>query len=187
MKTNISLDDLFGDKIREIREKEFMPDVTWFSSMDEELNSTYMTKYPFNSFEDIPSDTSGLIYPTFEDINFELPPLLKPESISRLPLRLQKKPIILHVDGLLLLSHLGKDAFCIDPRRWQRIKKYVSEGKVIYPEGLDGEFGILDGRHRTLLLMQLYRRRIVPVVVDERCSEKFIENAKKLNALKTNG
>lgn len=38
LKTNISLDDLFGDKIKE-REKEFMPDVTWFSSMDEELNS----------------------------------------------------------------------------------------------------------------------------------------------------
>ncbi|EOZ9091395.1 hypothetical protein ACQX9V_001424 [Escherichia coli] len=184
-KLNISLDDIFGDKIKEMRErdKEFIPDVTWFAKMDIERMNTYMTKYLFNSFEEIPQDNSGLSYPEFENIDFKLPDLLKPESIARLPLKFQKKPIILYVDGILLLRNLGKGAFCIDPRRWHRIKTYISKGTVIYPEGTNDEFGISDGRHRTLLLMQLYKRRTIPVVIDERNSKKFIENARKINAL----
>ncbi|MCZ4672637.1 hypothetical protein O1614_19175 [Proteus mirabilis] len=93
------------------------------------------------------------------------------------------KPLI-EVDGLLFLKNLGKGAFCIDPRRWHRIKTYIAQGNVTYPEGLNDEFGVFDGRHRTLLLMQLYKRRFVPVVVDEKQSKEFIAAAKQLKALK---
>lgn len=74
-KINIRLDDIFGEKIKEIRdrEKNYMPDVNWFAKMDMERMNTYMTKYQFNSFEDIPPDRSGLSFPPFEEINFELP------------------------------------------------------------------------------------------------------------------
>lgn len=184
---NIGLEQMFGEKIREIRErdKEFIPDVNWFSSMNMEKMNTYMPKYQFRAFEEIPSDTTGLTYPAFEDINFELPSLFMPEHNEQLPEKLQRKPVIVQVDGLLLLKHLGTGAFCIDPRRWHRIKTYISRGTVIYPEGLINEFGVSDGRHRTLLLMQLYRRRIIPVVVDEKHTDKFIAGAKKNYALKS--
>lgn len=185
-KCRINLDEIFGEQIKEIRErdKEFIPDVNWFAKMDMDRFDTYMTKYQFDSFEDIPKDTSGLTFPAFEDINFELPSHLKPELISRLPSRLQKKPKILQVDGLLLLKHLGKGAFCIDPRRWHRIKTYISKGKVTYPEGTTKNFGISDGRHRTLLLMQLYKRRFIPIVLDGNNSQNFITEAQRLGALK---
>ncbi|RLO18082.1 hypothetical protein D1220_20945 [Klebsiella pneumoniae] len=51
-------------------------------------------------------------------------------------------------------------------------------------EGLTREFGVSDGRHRTLLLMQLYKLRYVLVVLDDKCAEKFMAGAKELNALK---
>ncbi|QXB07858.1 hypothetical protein I6L80_20985 (plasmid) [Providencia rettgeri] len=143
-----------------------------------------MTKFQFNSFEEIPQDMSNLSFPPFEEINFELPSLLKPEHIAKLPQQYQKKPIIIEVDGLLFLKNRGKDAFCIDPRRWHRIKTYISKGCVTYPEGLNDNFGVFDGTHRTLLLMQLYKRRFVPVVVDENKSKEFIVAAKRLKALK---
>lgn len=185
-KINISLNDCFGEKIKMIREREknFSPDINWFSKMDIERLDTYMTKFQFNSFEEIPQDMSNFSYPPFEEINFELPSLLKPEHIAKLPLQHQKKPIIIEVDGLLFLKNLGKGAFCIDPRRWHRIKTYIAQGNVTYPEGLNDEFGVFDGRHRTLLLMQLYKRRFVPAVVDEKQSKEFIAAAKRLKALK---
>lgn len=185
-KINIRLDDIFGEKIKEIRdrEKNYIPDVNWFAKMDMERMNTYMTKYQFNSFEDIPPDRSGLSFPPFEEINFELPSLVKPELIAKLPSKYRKKPLIIEVDGLLFLKNLGRGTFCIDPRRWHRIKTYISNGNVIYPEGLFNDFGVSDGRHRTLLLMQLYKRRFIPVVIDERYSQQFITTAKRLKALK---
>lgn len=59
MKVNISLEDLFGDKIREMRERDkvFLPKPEWFSGIETDLDTfmqTYMTKYPFTSFEEIP-------------------------------------------------------------------------------------------------------------------------------------
>lgn len=186
-KINMSLEELFGDKIKEIREreKEFLPDVNWFSSMDVEKINTFMTKYQFDGFDDIPADASGFTFPAFENINFELPPHFQSEITARLPEEHQRKPMIMWVDGLLLLKHLGKGAFCIDPRRWHHIKTYISKGNVTYPEGLYNEFGVSDGRHRALLLMQLYKRRFIPVVIDEKYSESFIAGARSLNALET--
>ncbi|PWW11066.1 hypothetical protein [Pantoea sp. AG702] len=183
---NMSLEEMCGEKIREIRErdKEFLPDVNWFSRMDTEKMHTYMAKYQFSAFEDIPSDNSGLCFPAFGELQFELPPVFQPELNARLPVSRQRKPVIVQVDGLLFLKHLGAGAFCIDPRRWHTIKTYISKGTVIYPKGLTREFGVSDGRHRTLLLMQLYKIRYVPVVLDEKCAEKFLGGAKKLNALK---
>ncbi|HAN4252094.1 TPA: hypothetical protein IFB71_004792, partial [Escherichia coli] len=58
-----------------------------------------------------------------------------------------------------------------------------SKGYVEYPEASNSEFGVSDGRHRTLLLMQLYNRKTVPVVVAEREYEKFILDAKANGAI----
>lgn len=59
MEVNISLEDLFGDSIREMRERDkaFLPEPEWFSRIETDLDTfmqTYMTKYPFTSFEAIP-------------------------------------------------------------------------------------------------------------------------------------
>ncbi|BAX15467.1 MULTISPECIES: hypothetical protein [Enterobacteriaceae] len=174
MKEGWRLDDIFGDSIKEIRErdKKFLPEVSWFSNMDIEKLNDYMTKYPFDSFESIPKDDSGLTFPVFENIIFTLP-----VRYRHCPTR------IVYVDGLAFLKKLGDGAFCIDPRRWHKIKKYISKGYVEYPEASNSEFGVSDGRHRTLLLMQLYNRKTVPVVVAEREYEKFILDAKANGAI----
>lgn len=172
-----SLEDIFGDSIREMRErdKEFLPKTEWFSRIETDLDTfmqTYMTKYPFKSFEAIPRDESGLAFPAFEDLQFYLP----------LPLRHQPVKIV-EVDGLAFLSVLGDDAFCIDPRRWHRIKTYIAKGTVEYPQVSVMHSGVSDGRHRTLLLMQLYNRKTIPVVVPESHYETFMAEAKNNDAV----
>ncbi|HCB2860433.1 TPA: hypothetical protein N3447_005104 [Klebsiella aerogenes] len=131
-----------------------------------------MTKYPFTSFEEIPRDESGLTYPAFEDLQFYLP----------LPFRREPAKIV-EVDGLVFLENLGDEAFRIDPRRWHRIKTYIAKGRVEYPQATVRGFGVSDGRHRTLLLMQLYNRRTIPVVVPERHYEQFMSDAKSRGAI----
>lgn len=74
----VSLEDLFGDSIRKMRERDkaFLPKPEWFSKIETDLDTfmqTYMTKYPFRSFEAIPRDESGLTFPAFEDLQFYLP------------------------------------------------------------------------------------------------------------------
>ncbi|MED7793120.1 hypothetical protein TB147_17600 [Klebsiella aerogenes] len=177
MKVNISLEDMFGDSVREMRErdKEFLPKTEWFSRIETDLDSfmqTYMTKYPFTSFEAIPRDTSGLTYPAFEDLQFYLP---KPLCYE--PTR------IVEVDGLAFVGVLGDEAFRIDPRRWHRIKTYIAKGTVEYPEVSINHFGVSNGRHRALLLMQLYNRRIIPAVLKESHYEAFMAQSKGSNAI----
>lgn len=177
MKVNISLEDLFGDKIREIRERDkaFLPKPEWFCRIETDLDTfmqTCMTKYPFTSFEAIPRDESGLTFPAFEDLQFYLPPSLRHQPVR-----------IVEVDGLAFLSVLGDGAFCIDPRRWHRIKTYIAKGTVEYPQVSVRDSGVSDGRHRTLLLMQLYNRRTIPVVVPESHYETFMAEAKNMGAI----
>lgn len=169
----LSLEDIFGDRIREMREreKEFLPKIEWFSRIETDLNTfmqTFMTKYPFMSFEAIPRDESGLTFPAFEDLQFYLPSLLRHKPVK-----------IVEVNGLAFLGVLGDGAFCIDPRRWHRIKTYIAKGNVEYPQASLMHSGVSDGRHRTLLLMQLYNRRTIPVVVPESHYETFMAKAKK--------
>lgn len=177
MEVNISLEDLFGDSIREMRERDkaFLPKPEWFSRIETDLDTfmqTYMTKYPFTSFEAIPRDESGLTFPTFEDLQFYLPQSLCHQSTK-----------IVEVDGLAFLSVLGDGAFCIDPRRWHRIKTYIAKGTVEYPQVSVRDSGVSDGRHRTLLLMQLYNRRTIPVVVPESHYGTFMAEAKNMGAI----
>ncbi|HCM1919186.1 TPA: hypothetical protein N3A33_005274 [Salmonella enterica subsp. salamae serovar 28:r:e,n,z15] len=124
-----------------------------------------MTKYPFTSFEAIPRDESGLTYPAFEDLQFYLPQ----------PLRHQPTRIV-EVDGLAFLSVLGDGAFCIDPRRWHRIKTYIAKGTVEYPQVSVRDSGLSDGR-------QLYNRRTIPVVVPESHYGTFMTEAKNMGAI----
>lgn len=173
----LSLEDILGDSIRGMRkqDKEFLPKTEWFSRIETDLDTfmqTYMTKYPFMSFEAIPRDESGLTFPAFEDLQFYLP----------LPLRHQPVKIV-EVDGLAFLSVLGDGAFCIDPRRWHKIKTYIAKGTVEYPQVSVMHSGVSDGRHRTLLLMQLYNRKTIPVVVPESHYETFMglpQNSEKI-------
>ncbi len=177
MKVNISLEELFSDKIREMRERDkaFLPKPEWFSRIETDLDTfmqTCMTKYPFTSFEAIPRDESGLTFPAFEDLQFYLP-----RSLLHQPVR------IVEVDGLAFLSVLGDGAFCIDPRRWHRIKTYIAKGTVEYPQVSVRDSGVSDGRHRTLLLMQLYNRRTIPVAVPESHYETFMAEVKNMGAI----
>lgn len=174
MELNLSLEDMFGEQIKEMRERDkaFLPDVSWFSKMDPDRLNTYMTKYPFESFEAIPRDSSGLNFPSFEDIEFTLPPMLRSRPAK-----------IVYVDGMVFLKKLGTGAFCIDPRRWHKIKTYIAKGTVEYPEASKREFGVSDGRHRTLLLMQLYGRKTIPVAVAESWYDEFIAEAGRCGAV----
>ncbi|MDP2534198.1 hypothetical protein Q8W16_23220, partial [Photobacterium damselae subsp. piscicida] len=100
---------------------EIRPDPLSFSNFQEN-EFPPDSKYPFESFTNIPEDTSGLSYPEYDNLTFTLPTVY-----NYLPFE------IVEVKGLTLLSHLGKDAFCIDPRRWHRVKQYISNGIVEYP------------------------------------------------------
>ena len=117
-------------------------------------------------------DESGLTFPAFEDLQFYLP-----QSLRHQPTK------IVEVDGLAFLSVLGDGAFCIDPRRWHRIKTYIAKGTVEYPQVSVRDSGVSDGRHRTLLLMQLYNRRTIPVVVPESHYGTFMTEAKNMGAI----
>lgn len=57
----VNLEDIFGDRIKAMREreKEFLPDAEWFSKIEQDRLDTFMTKYPFPSFDAIPQDSSG--------------------------------------------------------------------------------------------------------------------------------
>lgn len=89
MEVNISLEDLFGDSIREMRERDkgVLPEPEWFSRIETDLDTfmqTYMTKYPFTSFEAIP----GRVGP-------HVPGFLRTCSfICRSPLRHQPTKIV---------------------------------------------------------------------------------------------
>ncbi|MFN1149988.1 hypothetical protein [Serratia liquefaciens] len=170
----VNIEDIFGDNIRarREREKEFLPDVEWFSKIEPDRLDTFMTKYPFPSFDAIPQDNSGLTFPLFEDLQFYLPPNLRYEPTK-----------MIEIDGLAFLENLGDGAFCIDPRRWHKIKTYIAKGTVEYPQASVRKFGVSDGRHRTLLLMQLYNRRTIPVVIPENHYDKFMADAKRLGAV----
>lgn len=172
-----NLEDIFGDSIREMRERDkvFLPKTEWFSKIEADLDTfmqTYMTKYPFTSFDAIPQDESGLTFPAYGDLQFYLPLTLRDQPVK-----------IVEVDGLAFLSVLGDGAFCIDPRRWHRIKTYIAKGTVEYPQASAMDSGVADGRHRTLLLMQLYNRRTIPVVVPESHYETFMAEAKSNGAV----
>lgn len=170
----VNLEDIFGDRIKAMREreKEFLPDVEWFSKIEQDRLDTFMTKYPFPSFDAIPLDSSGFTFPSFEDLQFYLPQQLRSQPSK-----------IVEVDGLAFLNVLGDGAFCIDPRRWHKIKTYIAKGTVEYPQASVRQFGVSDGRHRTLLLMQLYNRRTIPVVIPENHYDKFMADAKSLGAV----
>jgi len=170
----VNIEGIFGDiiKARREREKAFLPDAEWFSKIEPDKLDTFMTKYPFPSFDAIPQDSSGFTFPSFEDLQFYLPQQLRSQSSK-----------IVEVDGLAFLENLGDGAFCIDPRRWHKIKTYIAKGIVEYPQASVRQFGVSDGRHRTLLLMQLYNRRTIPVVIPENHYDKFIADAKRLGAV----
>ncbi|WP_279051947.1 hypothetical protein [Cedecea davisae] len=170
----VNLEDIFGDRIKAMREreKEFLPDVEWFSKIEQDRLGTFMTKYPFPSFDAILQDSSGFTFSSFEDLQFYLPQQLRSQPSK-----------IVEVDGLAFLNVLEDGAFCIDPRRWYKIKTYIAKGIVEYPQASVRQFGVSDGRHRTLLLMQLYNRRTIPVVIPENHYNKFMADAKSLGAL----
>lgn len=150
--TNPTLTDILEGKLEFKVDPDY--DLSVFSSMNEKDVHSYMEKYPFSSFEDIPKDSTGLEYPAFEDIKFYPSKLMEEQGYR-----------VAYVDGFAFLRNRGQSAFCIDPRRWHKIKTYLSMGHIEYPECLDSELGVLDGRHRTLLLMQIYNRKIIPIVI----------------------
>lgn len=67
------------------------------------------------------------------------------------------------INGLTLLRSLGVQAFNIDPRRWHKIKTYLSKGTIEYPQISEDGKVIIDGRHRIQLIMQIYKVTDVPV------------------------
>lgn len=67
------------------------------------------------------------------------------------------------INGLTLLRSLGVQAFNIDPCRWHKIKTYLSQGTIEYPQMSEDGKVIIDGRHRILLIMQIYKVTDVPV------------------------
>jgi len=168
--TRLSLKDILDGKHKHTVDQDY--DVSLFSDMKEEDANLSMDKYPFSSFEDIPKDRSGLNYPSFEDIEFYPSKLIQEEGYK-----------VIYVDGLAFLRILGDSAFCIDPRRWNKIKQYLAKGHIEYPECYESEFGVMDGRHRTLLMMQIYNRKTVPIAVLETSYNFLLEKANSLNAL----
>lgn len=159
----ISIEEMFPEAFKEIRAREEAnrPDTGWFACLPPDKIDAYMSKYPFKSFDEIPKDCSGLQYPSFERIEFYLPSWVAAQQY--MPENRRKDPVITTINGFNLLRNLGVQAFNIDARRWHKIKNYISKGKVELPRMSDDCDGILDGRHRTLLIMQIYNITEVPV------------------------
>lgn len=124
-----------------------------FSKLPPEMLNDYMGKFCFSSFDAIPSDEEGFTYPEFKNIHFILPSLFKHSG-----------GCIIYADGLELLQSMGNEAFNIDAHRWHKVKKYIANGVIEYPE-ITSAFRIMDGRHRILALRQIYPDMKVPVVV----------------------
>lgn len=162
---NISVEDLFPESFKRIKEEEEAnrPDPNWFAHLPPEKINAYMSKYPFKSFDDIPEDKSGLQYPSLQEMEFYLPPVAQVADHHQLPEIMRKKPVVTTINGFTLLKSLGVQAFNIDPRRWHKIKTYLSKGKIEYPQISDDGQRIIDGRHRTLLIMQIYKVTNVPI------------------------
>lgn len=162
---NIRTEDLFPESFKRIKAEEEAnrPDPGWFAHLPPEKINEYMSKYPFKDFDEIPKDNSGLQYPSLQNLEFYLPSVALGANRHELPERLRRKAIVTTVNGFTLLRSLGVQAFNIDPRRWHKIKTYLSNGKIEYPEMSDDGQRILDGRHRTLLIMQIYNVTEVPV------------------------
>jgi hypothetical protein len=162
---NRRIEDLFPESFKRIKAEEEAnrPDPSWFAHLPSEKINEYMSKYPFKSFDEIPKDNSGLQYPSLQDLEFYLPSVAQVADHHQLPERMRKEPVVTTINGFILLRSLGVQAFNIDPRRWHKIKTYLSKGKIEYPQMSDDGQRIIDGRHRTLLIMQIYNVRNVPV------------------------
>ncbi|MBK0794677.1 hypothetical protein GZV14_25680, partial [Escherichia coli O25b:H4-ST131] len=108
-------------------------------------------------------DNSGLQYPSLQELEFYFPPAALAANCHQLPERMRQKPVVTMINGLTLLRSLGVQAFNIDPRRWHKIKTYLSQGTIEYPQMSEDGKVIIDGRHRILLIMQIYKVTDVPV------------------------
>ena len=132
---NISVEDLFPESFQRIKEEEEAnrPDPNWFA------------------------------YPSLQELEFYFPPAALAANCHQLPERMRQKPVVTMINGLTLLRSLGVQAFNIDPRRWHKIKTYLSQGTIEYPQMSEDGKVIIDGRHRILLIMQIYKVTDVPV------------------------
>ncbi|MGV6989223.1 hypothetical protein ACWA5Z_10110 [Testudinibacter sp. P80/BLE/0925] len=135
----------------------------WFARFPMALLRTKLDKYPFPSFEEIPDDTENMIYPNFTDVHFYVNPAL------------QNNYKILYVDGFKILSEMYQP-FTIHPERWYKIKCYLSNGEIEYPE-LSSNCCVLDGRHRILMLMKIYQITMIPMVIDSEVYDQFLQIA----------
>lgn len=106
-------------------------------------HSEHHEKQRFESLADIPDDLTGFVYPSFSDLIFYLP---EGEVGSSQ---------MITVDALDFVETIGTSTYEIHPVRWHRIKTYVRDGRIEYPRIID-DGQIMDGRHRTLMLMKLY-------------------------------
>jgi hypothetical protein len=169
----ISIEEMFPEAFKEVRAREEAnrPDTRWFACLPPDKIDAYMSKYPFKSFDEIPKDNCGLQYPSFERIDFYLPSWVAAQK--HLPENRRKETVITTIDGFSLLRNLGVQAFNIDARRWHKIKKYISKGKVELPQMSDDCERIVDGRHRTLLIMQIYNMPEVPVFYTRKVSRQM--------------
>jgi hypothetical protein len=77
---------------------------------------------------------------------------------------------------------MGDEAFNIDPIRWHKVKSYIANGIVEYPE-MTSPFRIMDGRHRTLALTQLYPGIKIPVIVPHSLHCEVIETGIFIKAI----
>lgn len=59
----------------------------------------------------------------------------------------------------------------------------IARFRKIWDSRLEPQFGVMDGRHCTLLIMQIYNRKTIPIAVPKGHYELVIEKAKLLNAL----
>lgn len=142
-----------------------------FARFPVEMMNAVMSKYRFKAFESIPKDEEGFSYPKFNEIKFTLPAVCANEG-----------GCILFADGLKILESMGDEAFNIHPTRWHKVKTYIANGVVEYPE-MTTPFTIMDGRHRTLALMQIYPNTKIPVIVPHAIYQRVLEEGLHRNAL----
>lgn len=124
-------------------------DVPDFSALSEDTPKHLLTKIQFVSIGQIP-DCTKYKYPDFEDLQFYCEG--SEDAFN-----------VVYLDGEDVLKAMEEEAFNICPIRWDRVKSYISSGKVAYPE-VQRNQEIMNGRHRTLALMKIYKNKKIPFI-----------------------
>ena len=114
--------------------------------------------YNFQSLDNVPDYSCKYDIDPEVEINFHRPPATEEFEIIELPL-------------VPSLYTLGKDdCLKLNPARYDRVKKQISQGILEYPWMTisNGHVHLMDGRHRVVAMLKILKRITAPFIVEKK-------------------